>query len=118
MTFTELTSPDELTDFINANPVCIVTFSATWCGPCKRSKPELQVLAQESPVPFGYVYESDLTQDDNDDYLTMFSSIFCKASITAFPTYICFKDGGEVQRINGSNFPDIQEMIHTHVIIS
>ena len=34
MTFTELeSSPDALTDFINAHTLYIVAFSATWCGP-------------------------------------------------------------------------------------
>jgi hypothetical protein len=33
MVFVELENPDDLTNFLNEhNDVCIITFSATWCG--------------------------------------------------------------------------------------
>ncbi len=101
MTLTELANPTELQDFIKAQ-TCMVTFSAHWCGPCRASKPQLEALAKDSPMPFGYVYESDLG-----DFLHTFS-------IRAFPTYVCFVDGKEVQRVEGVNFPGIQEMVSTH----
>lgn len=53
-------------------------------------------------MPFGYVYESDLG-----DFLHTFQ-------IRAFPTYVCFVGGKEVQRIEGVNFPGIQEMVSAH----
>jgi thiol-disulfide isomerase/thioredoxin len=114
MTFTELESPDELTEFIQAHKVCLVSFSATWCGPCKRSKPELEAMAPKNHpnVPFGYVHEHDL--EDDGDFLNTFTTIFCKAAITGFPTYICFKDGAEVQRVNGVKLGEVQEMITAH----
>ena len=102
MGLTELGSPSELQDYLNANNTCIVTFSAHWCGPCRASKPQLEALAKDSPVPFGYVYESDLG-----DFLHTFS-------IRAFPTYVCFVGGTEVQRVEGVNFPAIQEMVNAH----
>lgn len=111
MTFTELGTPDSLTDFLNANDVCIVAFSATWCGPCKASKPDLEELAQDSPVPIGYVYESDL---EDDGFFNTFQNIFLKSGITGFPTYICFKGAAEVQRMNGSDFKQLQEIISAH----
>ena len=107
MTFTELDTPDALTEFINSNETCIVTFSATWCGPCKRSKPDLIELAKSSPLPIGYVYESDL---DEDDFFNTFQNVFLTSPITGFPTYICFQKGGEVQRINGSKWEEFKEM--------
>ena len=111
MTFTELKTPDELTEFVNNNKVCIVTFSATWCGPCKKSKPELEAYAGESPVPIGYVYESDLEEDD---FFSSFQSVFLKSSITGFPTYVCFKEAAEIERINGSDFEELEKMIANH----
>lgn len=101
MVLTELGNATEVQNFINAH-TCVVTFSAHWCGPCRASKPQLEAMAKDSPMPFGYVYESDLG-----DFLHTFS-------IRAFPTYVCFVGGKEVQRVEGVNFPAIQQMVSAH----
>jgi len=103
MGLTDLATPTELQDFIKSNDSgCVVTFSAHWCGPCRSSKPQLDALAKDSPLPIGYVYESDLG-----DFLHTFQ-------IRAFPTYVCFVGGKEVQRVEGVNFAAIQEMVSAH----
>ncbi|CAJ1936359.1 unnamed protein product [Cylindrotheca closterium] len=99
MTLTELGDPNALKAFLQDNPVSVVTFSATWCGPCRSSKPQLEQLASKSPVPIGYVYESDIG-----DFLHTFE-------IRAFPTYALFRAGKEASRVEGVNFPAIEEMI-------
>jgi thiol-disulfide isomerase/thioredoxin len=123
--FVELGSPDELIEFLNTNDEkgCVVTFSATWCGPCKASKPKLIELAATTTatattsssssssssssnpiisVPIGYVYENDL-----DDYLDIF------VEIKAFPTYIFYRNGTEISRVEGVdvNFDQLKYMI-------
>lgn len=102
MTLIEISSAPELTSFLNSNPVCLVTFSAHWCGPCRASKPQLQEMARTAQIPFGYTYESDLG-----DFLHTFN-------VRAFPTYICFVAGKEVERVVGVNFVGIQQMIDKH----
>jgi thiol-disulfide isomerase/thioredoxin len=102
MTLTDLGNPQELQAFLQQNPVCLITFSAHWCGPCTASKPQLEQMAKDSSTPFGYTYESDLG-----DFLHTFS-------VRAFPTYVLFKDGKELERVEGVNFPAIQEMISKH----
>ena len=102
--FVELPSGDALTEFMNDNAKdgCVVTFSATWCGPCKACKPRLKdEIAQKSPVPIGYVYESDLEQD--------FLDVF--VGITAFPTFVFFREGKEVARVEGARLESVQVMI-------
>ena len=109
--FVELGSPDELTDFLNANEErgCVITFSATWCGPCKACKPKLrdEIAVKYSPssqnvggVPIGYVYESDL-----DDFLDVF------VEIKAFPTFIFFRKGQEISRVEGVDLEALESMI-------
>uniref|UniRef100_A0A7S3KX65 Thioredoxin domain-containing protein n=1 Tax=Amphora coffeiformis TaxID=265554 RepID=A0A7S3KX65_9STRA len=101
MPFQELGNPDELTSFLNDNSDgCIVTFSASWCGPCKASKPKLKELAEKSTIPFGYVHEDDL-----EDFLDVF------VLIKSFPTYIFFKNGQEQARVEGVNFAELEKMM-------
>lgn len=99
MTLIELGDPEALKTFLKDNPVCVVTFSATWCGPCIKSKPELEQMASKSTVPIGYAYESDLG-----DFMHTFE-------IRAFPTYALYRAGKEASRVEGVNFPAIEAMI-------
>mmetsp|Transcript_6334 Transcript_6334/g.15698 ORF Transcript_6334/g.15698 Transcript_6334/m.15698 type:complete len:111 (-) Transcript_6334:13-345(-) len=104
MTFVELPSADALTEFMNANAEdgCVVTFSAIWCGPCKACKPRLRdEIARKSKVPIGYVYESDLDQE--------FLDVF--VGITAFPTFVFFRNGQEAARVEGARLESVQGMI-------
>lgn len=104
MTFTELANPDELASFLNDHSdACIITFSATWCGPCKASKPKLMELAAKSPIPIGYVYEENL-----EDFLDIF------VKITAFPTHVLFQNGEEKARVQGTNFDELEKMIQEY----
>ena len=102
--FVELYSAESLTEFMNANEEngCVVTFSATWCGPCKACKPRLKdEIARNSSVPIGYVYESDLDQN--------FLDVF--VGITAFPTFVFFRRGREVARVEGARMEAVEVMI-------
>jgi hypothetical protein len=59
-------------------------------------------MAAKSTVPMGYVYESDIG-----DFLHTFQ-------IRAFPTYVLFRAATEADRVEGVNFPAIEEMIKKH----
>jgi thiol-disulfide isomerase/thioredoxin len=101
----ELGSAQAVQDLIDNNANVVITFSATWCGPCKQSKPALEKLAEayaanaEMDVKFGIVYESDLG-DDIQVY-----------AVKAFPTYVLFQQQTEVNRVQGANLPALQAMI-------
>ena len=99
MTLIELTSPSTLINFLTTHPYSLICFSATWCGPCKASKPQLELLAHDYAsnsssiggsvdVNVGIVYEHVLGNDIH------------KYRIRVFPTYVLFKKGGqEVGRV-------------------
>jgi thiol-disulfide isomerase/thioredoxin len=102
--FVELTSAETLTDFLNDNEEsgCVLTFSATWCGPCKACKPRLKdEVSSKSPVPIGYVYESDLDPE--------FFDVFVE--ISAFPTFVFFRKGLEISRVEGVDLEAVEAMI-------
>lgn len=77
----------------------------SWCGPCKASKPRLMELAKEqagsSGVQIGYALEEDL-----EDFLDVF------VVIKSFPTYIFFREGQEIARVEGVNFDSLTKMIN------
>lgn len=99
MSLKELSNPQELTSFLSSSNVCLITFSAHWCGPCKASKPALDSMAEKAPIPFAITYEDDLGE-----YLQTFN-------IRAFPTYVVFVSGKEKERVEGVNMSGVQEMV-------
>jgi len=103
MTLIELSTHEELKSFLDKNIVGVVTFSAHWCGPCKASKPQLEALAKASNVPVSIVHESDIG-----DHLHTFN-------VRAFPTYVMFNGGVEVERVEGVNLEGVKKMIVAHV---
>jgi len=109
MTLHELADPQSLSTFVSSNHHSLVCFSATWCGPCKASKPQLEALASSCAndpsidVACGIVYEHSLG-DEIHAY-----------KVKAFPTYALFAEGGsEVGRVQGVDFEGIRALISKH----
>ena len=101
----ELDSPDAVATLIRTKPNVVVTFSAHWCGPCKASKPKLEALAAK--------YEADSTMDL--DMAIVYEDVLGEDihayAVRAFPTYVLFQRGTETSRVEGANFPALEEMI-------
>lgn len=102
MALIDIDTAETLKEFIQKNTVCVVTFSAHWCGPCKKSKPDLEKLAESSTVPISIVHESDIG-----DYLHTFN-------VKAFPSYVLFIRETEAQRVEGANLENVKNMIAAH----
>lgn len=105
MALQELASAEALQSFISTNPNALVCFSATWCGPCTKSKPALEEMARQyqtdvtKNVVFGIAYEHNL------------GNAIHNYNVRAFPTYCLFQQGREVNRIEGVNLDGIRSMI-------
>lgn len=106
MTLHELESADAVNSLKSTNANTLICFSATWCGPCKASKPAYQDLAQtylsdpSIDVKCGIAYEHNLAESIHE------------FQIKAFPTYVLYVNNGkEHGRIEGVNFEGIKEMI-------
>jgi thiol-disulfide isomerase/thioredoxin len=107
MALIELESNEALQAFLEANPKALITYSATWCGPCKASKPDLESLAtaysqdasKAKGVKFGIVYEHNIG-DDIHSY-----------NVRAFPTYVLFLNKVEFGRIEGVDLKGVQALI-------
>jgi thiol-disulfide isomerase/thioredoxin len=107
MTLHELESAQAVHKFKETNANTLICFSATWCGPCKASKPTLEALAgsyaadPSLDIQCGIVYEHNL------------SEAIHEFQVKAFPTYVLYVGNGskEFGRISGVNFDGIREMI-------
>lgn len=78
---------DGLTKTLAANNVTLIDFTATWCGPCQKLKPELHALAEEFKGKAKFVeVDVDKSQD-----------LAAKYEVEGMPTLVVLK-GDEVQK--------------------
>ena len=84
-----------------SNGLKLVEFFTTWCGYCKKQKPELEKMDK---IWIGLV--------DADE----FADIAKTYKITGFPTFLVFKDGKEVERFSGfKTKEEIMERLIKHL---
>eukprot|EP00578_Thalassiosira_sp_NH16_P009275 CAMPEP_0181121574 /NCGR_PEP_ID=MMETSP1071-20121207/24817_1 /TAXON_ID=35127 /ORGANISM="Thalassiosira sp., Strain NH16" /LENGTH=575 /DNA_ID=CAMNT_0023206415 /DNA_START=81 /DNA_END=1808 /DNA_ORIENTATION=+ len=108
MALQELPTSEALSSFLSSNSHSLVCFSATWCGPCKKSKPQLEELATSYAadptvaLACGIVYEHVLGGDIQ------------SYKVRAFPTYVLFKGSDEVGRVQGVDFDGIRALVAQH----
>ncbi|MBR6127321.1 thioredoxin fold domain-containing protein [bacterium] len=82
--FTELNNKNFDTEIKNG--LKLVEFYTSWCGYCKKQKPELENLEK---IWIG------LVDADNEQEIT------ARYNVGAFPTFLIFKNGQEVERFSG-----------------
>ena len=75
-------------EFKNAiNQDCIVSFSTSWCGPCKMLTPTLETITEVD------VYKVDADSE---------AQLCIEYGIRSVPTIISFKEGKEYKRLTGN----------------
>ncbi len=70
----------------------MVDFWAPWCGPCRAVAPTLEELATQYE---GKLVIAKVNTDENPRYMSEYG-------VMAIPTMIIFKNGEEVDRIQGA----------------
>tara|TARA_B100000161_G_scaffold198300_1_gene144453 strand:+ start:162 stop:476 length:315 start_codon:yes stop_codon:yes gene_type:complete len=84
---------DDMFETVIANePVSVIQFSATWCGPCKSLRPIMEKLSGEYKDRAKFFYA-----DIESDAINLGSS----CGIRGVPTVIVFKKKTEVDRLVG-----------------
>ena len=93
--------PSSFNDLINSNPLVLVDFHATWCGPCKMLAP---ILIQAKEVLQDAVKIIKIDVDKN-------PAMAAKYEVRGVPTMILFKNGQPVWRQSG--VLKAQAIVHT-----
>jgi len=93
--------PSSFNDLINSNPLVLVDFHATWCGPCKMLAP---ILIQAKEVLQDAVKIIKIDVDKN-------PAMAAKYEVRGVPTMILFKNGQPVWRQSG--VLQAQAIVHT-----
>ncbi|KAH3688873.1 hypothetical protein WICPIJ_000143 [Wickerhamomyces pijperi] len=93
---TVLKSSEELSKLLK-NPLVVLYFTATWCGPCKAIAPAIEQLSNQHATTIEIV-KIDLDQ---------FKSIAGTYTVTSVPTFIFLNAGKEVDRVIGADFNKI-----------
>jgi thioredoxin 1 len=85
----------------NGNDDLILYFTATWCDPCKKTRPIVEDLNIEQEfVRFFIIDVDDATQMTKD------------FEVLSYPTFVLIKNGKEISRIVGQqNREGLEDMI-------
>jgi len=91
-------SVSELREKIANKETMLVSFSASWCGPCKMLKEELKKVQSSTPI-----YKIDVEEDID------FSRQY---SVRSVPTMKMFKEGNVINTTVGlRSAPEINKLI-------
>lgn len=99
----ELTDRNSYVKATNADGICVLEATATWCTQCKAIQPFVDKMIKKYPDIRFYKYDTD-TADD----------ISQELNARQMPTFNLFKDGDIMDGVTGARADALEKMIKEH----
>lgn len=99
----ELPNDITLTRLLQGEKPKVVYFGATWCGPCKKLKPNMEKMSQEMSDKFDF-YHGDVDACE---------TIAQELGISSIPLTCFIKDKKIMHKVIGGNIDDIRNLAKT-----
>ena len=99
-----IADPDQFDTLIASDRLVLVDYYADWCPPCRMFAPILDQLSVEfdGEVTIGKVNVDDLAEVTEEQ------------GIACMPTFIFYKHGAQLGRVEGASEAAVREMIAKH----
>ncbi|KAL6403134.1 Thioredoxin-like protein-like protein [Ilyonectria robusta] len=98
-----ITSKEQFNSLLKSSRIVVADFYADWCGPCKAIAPIYETLAKSLSRPNAVTFvkiNSDNQQDISKEY-----------GITALPTFLVFRDGKVIDKVQGADQHKLRAVI-------
>ncbi|MBR7172470.1 MAG: thioredoxin [Clostridia bacterium] len=97
---------EEFEEIVSSKDVCVIDFSASWCGPCRMMAPIMEDIADKYKGKY-YFYQIDI---DSAEEIAM------KYNITAVPTIVVTSKGKEIGRTSGyQEFDEFERFLNNTI---
>ncbi|KAJ3158944.1 hypothetical protein HDU86_002113 [Geranomyces michiganensis] len=98
-----VTSESQFDKAKNASALCVVDFTATWCGPCKAVAPRFEKLSDQYPNVVFLKVDVDEMQ-----------SIARQHGVSAMPTFHLYRSGKRLDEVVGADIVKVERLVKQH----
>merc|ERR1712194_76590 len=100
----EIADNEQYEKALTAKGLCVVYFTAAWCGPCQKIKPIYEQLAEDHPV--GTFIKVDVDEC---------AEIAAAAKVRAMPTFKFYKGGKLLDELVGADPSKLLQQVTAHI---
>lgn len=96
----EIESMERYRALIAKAPLCLIDFTAKWCGPCKQVAPHFAAMALANPTIHFLKVDVDERQD-----------ISAAENVRSMPTFKAYRYGAKVDEFSGADLGRLQGLV-------